>query len=71
MYVYSPLPPQTSLGTPAPDTLRGDGRISAVSYERIVEPAQAAARSAQSSAMDRQIRKNRLVNRLNSISNMF
>lgn len=62
---------QANLGTSLPDDIKGDGRIIQMSYDRIVEPVQAAARSAQSSAMDRQIRKNRLVNRMNSISNMF
>jgi len=65
---------QTSLGTTAAgqdNEGKGDGRIISMSYERIVEPVQAAARSAQSSSMDRQIRKNRLANRLDSISSMF
>jgi hypothetical protein len=62
---------QHKLGGPAPLSAAADARIMAVSHERLTDPLQAVQKSSTNSSADRAMRKNRLMNRLSTISNQF
>ena len=62
---------QATLTGPANAAISTDGSLLIASYERLVDPIQIAIKSAQLGTTDRTVRKNRLLNRLSSISTSF